>query len=320
MNKKKELICLFVVAFIKINVLFAQDVTTVNASNNNIADNLDLEAVASIFGDSKDLEDFEKQLNDPKKQISNLDLNEDNNVDYLRVVETAEKNTHVIAIQAVLGKDIYQDVATIEVEKESDTNTSVQVVGDVFLYGPNYIIEPVYVHRPVLFSLFWRPYYRPYVSVFYWGYYPKYFHFWRPHRIHTYKKNVHIHINIKNTYVHTHVRKSRKAITIHNKIKRNDFAKRHPNKSYNARVIGINKPNGTKKRITGINKSNGDKYRAAGVNKPNGTKKRVVGVNKADGTKKRVYAVKKPNGNKKVVKTTRKSKKVKKGTKKQKRK
>jgi hypothetical protein len=66
---------------------FAQDRTTVNATSSEVSDNLDLRAVASIFGDSKDLADFEFRLNDPKTQISNLDLNNDNQVDYLRVIE-----------------------------------------------------------------------------------------------------------------------------------------------------------------------------------------------------------------------------------------
>lgn len=35
--------------------------------------------------------------------ISNLDLNQDGYVDYLRVVETVEGNTHVFVIEAVLG-------------------------------------------------------------------------------------------------------------------------------------------------------------------------------------------------------------------------
>ena len=61
---------------------FAQDRTTVNATSSEISDNLDLRAIASIFGDSRDLEDFENRLNDPKTQISNLDLNNDNQVDY----------------------------------------------------------------------------------------------------------------------------------------------------------------------------------------------------------------------------------------------
>ena len=97
---------------------FAQDVTTITASNDDISDNLDLEAVASIFGESKDLEDFEKRLNDPKTQISNLDLNNDGEVDYLRIMETSENNVHSISIQAVIGKDQYQEVAVIDVEKD----------------------------------------------------------------------------------------------------------------------------------------------------------------------------------------------------------
>ena len=94
----------------------AQDRTLVNAASSEISDNLDLRAVASIFGDSRDLEDFERRLNDPKNQISNLDLNNDNQVDYLRVIESVEGNTHLIVLQSVLGKDLFQDVATVEVE------------------------------------------------------------------------------------------------------------------------------------------------------------------------------------------------------------
>ena len=67
--------------------IFAQDVTTVRANSSDISDNLNLQAVASIFGESNDLEDFERRLNDPNAQISNLDLNGDNRVDYLRVIE-----------------------------------------------------------------------------------------------------------------------------------------------------------------------------------------------------------------------------------------
>lgn len=54
--------------------VFAQDKTKVTANSSDISDNLDLRAVATVFGDAKDLEDFEQRLNDPKTQISNLDL------------------------------------------------------------------------------------------------------------------------------------------------------------------------------------------------------------------------------------------------------
>jgi len=155
-------------------------VNTVEATDSDISDNLDLEAVASIFGDAKDLEEFEKKLNDPETQISNLDLNEDGEVDYLRVIETSKDNTHLVTIQAVIEKDKYQDVATIDVEKDSKGETQVQVVGDVYMYGPGYIVEPVYVHPPVICVWFWGPLYSPWYSPFYWGFYPPYYHPWHP--------------------------------------------------------------------------------------------------------------------------------------------
>ncbi len=71
---------------------FAQDVNTIKANSDDLIDNIDLEAAASIFGESKDLENFEKRLNDPNTKISNLDLNNYGEVDYLRVMETAENN------------------------------------------------------------------------------------------------------------------------------------------------------------------------------------------------------------------------------------
>ena len=310
-----------------LNTISAQDVTTVEAADEYLAENLDLEAVASIFADSEDLDAFEYALNDPEMQISNLDLNEDDQVDYLRVMESVEDDTHVVGIQAVLDEDIYQDVATIEVEKDQAGNPSVQVVGDVYLYGPNYIVEPVYVYRPVIFSIFWRPYYRPYRSVYYWGYYPRHWNYWKPFHVIHYTKNVHVHVNVKHTYHRTYVRRSVTAVNIHKTIRRNDYARKHPNKSYTARkvavktsngskvraagvnkadgtkkrVAGVSKADGTKKRVAGVNQADGDKYRAVGVNKADGTKKRAAGVNKADGTKKRVASVERPNGSKKTV-------------------
>ena len=85
---KTKLITSALFAFLFAIQIQAQDRTTVTANSNDISDNLDLKAVASIFGDSEDLADFERRLNDPKIQISNLDLNGDNQVDYLRVIET----------------------------------------------------------------------------------------------------------------------------------------------------------------------------------------------------------------------------------------
>ena len=214
---------------------FAQDVTTVNAYSNEISDNLDLRAVASIFGESANLEDFERRLNDPKLQISNLDLNNDNQVDYLRVIESVEGNTHLIILQSVLARDIFQDVATVEVEKDIHNNVQVQVVGNVYMYGPNYIYEPVYVQRPVIYSSFWIGGYHPYVSNWYWGYYPTHFYAWNPYPVFRYRRNVNVCINVHNHYNYVNVRRSHRAVALYGGQRSNGYEKQYPTRSFQQR-------------------------------------------------------------------------------------
>lgn len=219
--------------------LKAQDVTTVTAVSSDISDNLDLEAVASLFGDAKNLEDFERQLNDPELQISNLDLNTDGYVDYLRVIETSSDETHLVTIQAVIGKDQYQDVATIDVERDSDGNTQVRVVGDVYMYGPDYIIVPVYVHRPVIFMWFWGSYYHPWYSPYYYGYYPPYYHHWHPYPVYKYRRNIVVHKNENNTYRRTIVKRSSTAVKLQNQSRRSDYESKYPKQSFVQRNKGV---------------------------------------------------------------------------------
>ena len=215
--------------------MMAQDVTTVRANSTDISDNLDLKAVASIFGDSRDLEDFERRLNDPKTMISNLDLNGDNRVDYLRVVELSENSTHIIVLQAVLDIDTFQDVATIEVERDSRNNVTVQVVGDTYIYGPNYIYQPVYVAPPVLFNVFWVSNYRPYYSPWYWGYYPRYYSYWAPCAPYRYHNYVRGYINTRHTYAYVNVRHSYRAATIYGSRRSNAYERQHPNTGFSSR-------------------------------------------------------------------------------------
>lgn len=229
---KTKILTLALFAFLFANEANAQDVTTVNAKNSDISDNLDLRAVASIFGDSQNLEDFERRLNDPKNQISNLDLNYDRQVDYLRVIESVERNTHLIILQAVLEKDVFQDVATIEVERDSNNNVQVQVVGDVYMYGSNYIYEPVYVTRPVIFGVFWANSYRPYYSPYYWNYYPGYYYGWAPYPVYRYRNHIHVHIHEHNTYNYVNVRRSERAVAMHSTRRSNGYERRHPNESF----------------------------------------------------------------------------------------
>ena len=113
----------------------ADETVTVTATTADISENLDLKTVATLFGQAKDLEQFEQMLNNPDSAFSNLDLNGDGDVDYLRVIETADQDRHLVVIQAVLAKDIYQDVASIYVEKDPKSESvTVQVIGDEYIY------------------------------------------------------------------------------------------------------------------------------------------------------------------------------------------
>ena len=236
---KTKFLTLALLSIVSITSVFAQDRTTVTANNSEISDNLDLRAVASIFGDSKDLADFERRLNNPEVPISNLDLNGDNQVDYLRVIETVEGNAHLIVIQSVLGRDMFQDIATVEVEKDRNNRIQVQVVGNVFMYGNNYIYEPVYSFTPVIYSNFWVSNYRPYWSTWYWGYYPSYYYAWNPFPIFRYRSHIGLHINVHHHYNYVNVRRCQNVYNnYYNGGRRGSaYEVKHPNRSFAVRNV-----------------------------------------------------------------------------------
>jgi hypothetical protein len=158
-----------------------QDNVTIVAPSSEAAEGLDLKAVSSLFQDSENLEVFEKALNDPEVGINNLDLNEDDQTDFIRVVEEANEDARLIILQVPLAEDEFQDVATIEVEKTGDDGYNMQVCGNEIIYGYDYYVAPVYVHIHTWPIITWMygPLYRPYRSVFRMGFYPRW---WRPYR------------------------------------------------------------------------------------------------------------------------------------------
>lgn len=219
-----------------------QNRTIVNATNSEISDNLDLRVVASIFGDSNNLQDFERRLNDPKLQISNLDLNNDNQVDYLRVIESVENRTHLVIIQSILDRDVYQDVATIEVEKDRYNQINIQVVGNAYMYGQNYIYEPVYYSAPIIYNSFWISNYSPYCSAWSWNYYPSHFYAWNPFPIFRYRNNVDFCLNTyyrNNNYNYVNYRRSSYAANIYNSRRSNGYERQYPNYSFERRNSNV---------------------------------------------------------------------------------
>ncbi|MEI6753017.1 MAG: hypothetical protein WCK78_07600 [Paludibacter sp.] len=237
--KAVKITSLLVIILLLTTQCVAQKTYTVQAENNDISNNLDLKAVATVFGESKNLEEFENKLNDYDSNISNLDLNNDGQVDYLRVVEDMRNNTHVVVIQAVLDTNVYQDVATIVVDKDQNNNTSVQVIGDPYIYGPNYIIEPAYYYTPNIFGFFWGENYNRWHSPYYWGYYPSYYHHHSPFALNVYMSNVYGHINHDHRYYYSNIVRNTSVLDIRTTISRNDYATRYPDHSFTSRNTDV---------------------------------------------------------------------------------
>ena len=238
---KTQLLLFALISSVFATQIQGQNRTIVNAQSSEISDNLDLRVVASIFGDSRNLQDFERQLNDPKLQISNLDLNNDGQVDYLRVIESVEKRTHIVIIQSVLGRDMYQDVASIEVEKNWMNNIQIQVVGNSYFYGQNYIYEPVYYNTPLIYASFWRSNYRPYYSNWNWNYYPSYFYAWNTYPVFRYRYNVNICLNnySNNHYNYVNYRRSSYATNSYYRSRSNGYERQHPDYSFSRRNVTV---------------------------------------------------------------------------------
>ena len=179
-------------------------------------DNLNLYAVMKLFQESETLEAFERGLNNEENQINNLDLDGDNNIDYIRVLDNVDGNLHTISLKVAINEREEQDIAVFFVEKQSDGQVLIQLIGDEDLYGKDYIIEPNSIagndaretpnpgysadrERPVpqnnttyvvsswpVVQYIYVPNYVVWRSPWRWQYYPSYWRPWRPHYWHYY--------------------------------------------------------------------------------------------------------------------------------------
>ena len=236
----KKLTTLLMTLMLMSSALWAEETVTVSANSSDISEGLDLKVVAKLFAEARNLEEFETMLNNPDSAFCNLDLNGDGQVDYLRVVEIGEGNKRLIVLQAVLAKDIFQDVASIYVEKDEKNEVSVQVIGDEYVYGKNYIIEPVYVYRPVIYDWFWSSVWHAWVSPWFWGYWPSW---WRWHPVYAYDWYWH---RCYAWHHHHHWCSFRPGHSIHHGYhdlyhgaRRNDYATRYPEHSFAHRNAGM---------------------------------------------------------------------------------
>lgn len=97
---------------------------------------LDLEALIPLIKEVENAEELEKRLN-AKGGLNNLDLNNDQKVDFLKVTEFGSKDAYGFSLTAFPADGQEQEVATIEIQRE-DKEAAVQVSGNSQLYGQNH--------------------------------------------------------------------------------------------------------------------------------------------------------------------------------------
>jgi len=226
--KTRKFSCLLLVlsAMLLSLSLSAQDEATAD-STGLPGDNFSLEAAIELFKKAESPEDFEKLLNKEDSKINNLDLNEDGEIDYIRVVDNMENDAHAIVLQVAVSEKESQDIAVIEIEKQGDENAVLQIVGDKNIYGEKTIVEPFEEEqvksgkdkgpsprmgpvRIVVNVWFWpsvrfmyRPGYTVWVSPYRWHYYPPLWRPWRPypyHRYHAYVVPHRAHCHVVTTH------------------------------------------------------------------------------------------------------------------------
>jgi hypothetical protein len=222
-------------------------------------DNLNLFAVLDLFQESKTLESFEKSLNDKDTKINNLDLNNDDKIDYIRLEDIAEGGLHNIILKVDLNEEEQQDVALFIVESNDDGGVTIQLIGDESLYGKDYIVEPNYSEETpnpgytketsstlvvnnyttqetanwTIVRFIFAPSYVVWRSPWYWNYYPGYWNPWRPwywHQYYGYHSHWHNHY-----YGHYH-----RPSFYRNPIARKTYRKRYHKSSFSF-VKNVNK-------------------------------------------------------------------------------
>jgi hypothetical protein len=234
-------------------------------------DNFSLHGALQMFQDAQSPEDFEKAINTEGNHVNNLDLNGDGDIDYIRVVNVADKDAHAFILQVPISESESQDIAVIELEKTAEANAVIQIVGDEEIYGEQVIVEPngetvpevqkqgkgphsalhslpAYVvvnvwHWPAVRYVY-APNYRPWISPWRWRVYPTWWRPWRPvawrvwhphhHRYHRPFAVVHTHRVVHAHRIYTPVRRT--SVSVHT---------RH------SPAVGHWKVNRTKATITG---------------------------------------------------------------------
>jgi hypothetical protein len=135
-----------VLIFLTTGTLQAQSSDKLPDSTGLPGDNFSLPGALDLFKKAGSPEDFEKLLNTEDSKVNNLDLNDDGNTDYIRVVNKRENDVQLFILQALVNEKESQDIAVIELEKTGKENAVIEIVGDEDIFGEETIVEPEESH------------------------------------------------------------------------------------------------------------------------------------------------------------------------------
>ena len=210
----------------------------VTSYNEDLCFYLDLNAVAAAFAEARSVREFEQIINSSRYMINNLDLNRDGWIDYLRVIEMRSGAYHTLLIQACLAPSVFQDVATLVAERLAD-RLYVEVIGDPYLYGYNYIVCPVFIKRPPMWEVYGHASYSPWSSPYYYNYWPSYYTQPKPIYLNHYQAYVHTYMT-NHHYCHTCSYPTAPYYSGYSHMtssnSRHDYQTSHPEQSFEQRI------------------------------------------------------------------------------------
>lgn len=105
-------------------------------------DHFSLQGALDLFKKATSIEEFEKLLNTESNHVNNLDLDGDNEIDYIKVIAKKEEEANVFILQVAVSEKENQDIAVIELEKSGSEYATIQIVGDEEIFGEETIVEP----------------------------------------------------------------------------------------------------------------------------------------------------------------------------------
>lgn len=239
-----------IILFIVVPQIKAQD--SDQDSTGLPGDNFSLQGALEMFKKANSPEEFEKLINTRDNNVNNLDLNEDGDIDYIRVIGKMDKGAHAFVLQVPVSESENQDIAVIELEKTGDENAMLQIVGDEDIYGEQTIVEPSeegdddnegekgqgadteylsHIKAAVVVNVWlwpsvryvYRPGYVVWVSPWRWKVYPGWWRPWRPlswrvfhplrWRYHRHYAVVHTHRVVHAHRIYTPIRKTSVTVT-----------------------------------------------------------------------------------------------------------